>query len=409
MKNFNDYLRIIQERTTFVPGSGEIPEENITTIDELDDYVRKIDGSAIEHSEPDGNQYLISLGETDEVLILIEYPGTTEELIKEVLYHKSLNFLLKYSIMWGVEYLSDYVQRMNGSKIMQSSKNKDKQEYQIYTPKKLGGNKAQLFSIKYPKDFSTLVAEIKESQSLNFLLKYRINRNIIDELNIYLHYTNGSTIEQNDPHDPNIYIVGPSELEGTDDDLFRAKYDKGINELIREVVSKGSLMFLLKYKINDKNESLREQTKFDKIELNRAQKNKALFNLEKLIPFSEKNSDFVTRVDININENPIEIRILTNFGEQGIDHGGGEDGEEWMDDEELKKYKIMYFNRFKRLYSSEFKTLKQKFDATEKYSDFEKQNSTFSSHISLDYEESGAVSIILKIKPTSLKSLVDIN
>ena len=33
MKKFNDYLRIIQERTTFVPGSGEIPEENITTID----------------------------------------------------------------------------------------------------------------------------------------------------------------------------------------------------------------------------------------------------------------------------------------------------------------------------------------------------------------------------------------
>ena len=208
-----------------------------------------IDGSAIEHSDPDGNQYVISLGETNEKLTLIEYPGTIEELIKEVLYHKSLNFLLKYSVMWSVDYLDVYVYRMNGSRIMQSHKNKDKQEYQIYTPKKLGGNKAQLFSIKYPKDFGTLFKEIQESQSLNFLLNYRINRNIIDELNIYLHYTNGSTIEQTDPHDPNIYIVGPSELNGTSNDLFRAKYDKGINELIREVVSEGSLMFLLKYKI----------------------------------------------------------------------------------------------------------------------------------------------------------------
>jgi len=407
MKKFNDYLKIIQERTTFVPGSGEIPEENITTIDQLDDYIKKIDGSAIEHSDPNGNQYLISLGETGEILILIEYPGTTKELIEEVLYHKSLNFLLKYSITWNIEYLNDYVKRMNGSEIMQSPENKGKQEYQIYTPKKLGGNKAQLFSIKYPKDFGTLVAEIKESQSLNFLLRYRINREIIDELDIYANYINGSSIEQNDPYDPNIYVVNASELEGTEDVLFKAKYPKSINELIREVVSKRSLEFLLKYKIDDENRSSKEQNKFDKIELTPLQKNNASSNLKGLI--SKLNSNFIEEVDIKLNENPINIRIITNIQGPGIDTGGGESGEEWLDDEELEKYKEIYFNRFRKIYSSQFKKLKEKFEATENYSDFEKENSIFSSYVYLDYEENGSVSIILNIKPKSLENLININ
>jgi hypothetical protein len=402
MKNFHKYLSIIQEKTIYVPGSGDIPEDNITTLKELNNFIyNQVEGSSIERPDPsDPDFYFISLGETDEILIPIRYPKTLKDLIKEVLYHKSLNFLLQYVEIKEVNSdLDAYVYRMNGSRIKKNERN---DEYQVYIPQTHGSNKAQIFSIKYNKDILSLFKEIEESKSLNFLLRYRINKEPIQVLSDYIYNVNRSTIEQTDPNYPNIYIVDPSETNGTRNDMFSINYDKGINELIREVVTKGSLKFLLKYKVNDKNESSKEQNEFDKIELNTKEKSDVSNALKRLI--LKFDSNFIEKIDINIDKNPIIVHITTDVRGPGIDTGGGEDGEEWMDEEELEKEKELYFNVFRKgRYSLNFKKFKEKFNATEDYSEF-KNNSKINCYIDFDYEEDGTVCIILYIKPESLKN-----
>ena len=108
---------------------------------------------------------------------------------------------------------------------------------------------------------------------------------------------------------------------------------------------------------------------------------------------------FNNKIDISMydNENMVHISIPTSIRGPRIDHGGGEDGEDWLDEGELREVEDEYLGMVRR--SKQFKNLKETFKYNEDY-----KKSPCS--ISLDYGEKGHVFIDIHCSVKNLEEII---
>ena len=110
---------------------------------------------------------------------------------------------------------------------------------------------------------------------------------------------------------------------------------------------------------------------------------------------------FNNKINISMDDkNIVNIHIPTSVSGPRIDHGGGEDGEDWLKDGELRKVEDEYLGMFRTgKHSPLLKKVKEAF----KYDEDPKKSLSW---VGLDYAEKGTVYIDITCSAENLEEII---